>query len=97
MQLPRRRLLQFAGAMALGSLARPAHADTYPSRVVKFIVGFPPGGGADLATRIVAAGLSDIWHQQTIVENKPGAGARLALAGAGIAPGPGAAVLQAHV
>jgi len=79
MQLPRRRLLQFAGAMALGSLARPAHADTYPSRVVKFIVGFPPGGGADLATRIVAAGLSDIWHQQTIVENKPGAGARLAL------------------
>jgi tripartite-type tricarboxylate transporter receptor subunit TctC len=79
MQLPRRRLLQFAGAMALGPLVRPVRADTYPSRVVKFIVGFPPGGGADLATRIVAGGLSDVWHQQNIVENKPGAGARLAL------------------
>jgi tripartite-type tricarboxylate transporter receptor subunit TctC len=79
MQIPRRSLLQFAGAMALGSLARPAHADAYPSRVVKFLVGFPPGGGADLATRIVAGGLSDIWRQQAIVENRPGAGARLAL------------------
>jgi len=79
MQLPRRRLLQLAGVMALGSVARPVRADTYPSRLVKFIVGFPPGGGADLATRIVASGLSDIWHQQTIVENRPGAGARIAL------------------
>ena len=79
MQLRRRRLLQLAGAMALGSLARPARADTYPSRVVKILVGFPPGGGADLATRIVAGGLSDIWHQQMVVENRPGAGARIAL------------------
>src|SRR5579862_8236419 len=79
MQLPRRRLLQIGSAMALGSLVRPAHADTYPSRVVKFIVGFPPGGGADLATRIVADGLSQIWSQQVIVENRPGAGARIAL------------------
>jgi tripartite-type tricarboxylate transporter receptor subunit TctC len=60
-------------------LARSARADGYPSRVVKFVVGFPPGGGADLATRIVAQGLSDIWKQQVIVENRPGAGARLAL------------------
>jgi tripartite-type tricarboxylate transporter receptor subunit TctC len=79
MKLPRRGLLQFASAAALGFLARPAFAEAYPSRVVKFIVGFPPGGGADLATRIVVGGLSDIWRQQVIVENRPGAGARIAL------------------
>jgi tripartite-type tricarboxylate transporter receptor subunit TctC len=95
MQLPRRRFLQFAGAIALGSWARPARADTYPSRVVKFIVGFPPGGGADLATRIVAGGLSDIWHQQNIVENRPGAGARIALDAAAHAPPDGYTVLLA--
>ena len=95
MQFPRRNLLQLAGAMALGSLAGPACADAYPSRVVKFVVGFPPGGGADLATRIVAAGLSDIWHQQNIVENRPGAGARLALDTAAHAPPDGYTVLLA--
>ena len=79
MKLPRRSLLQLAGSAALWFFAWPAFAEAYPSRVAKFIVGFPPGGGADLATRIVAGGLSDIWHQQVIVENRPGAGARIAL------------------
>jgi tripartite-type tricarboxylate transporter receptor subunit TctC len=95
MKLPRRRVLQFAGAMALGSLARPARADAYPSRLVKFIVGFPPGGGADLATRILVGGLSDIWQQQAIVENRPGAGARLALDAVAHAPPDGYTVLLA--
>lgn len=75
----RRRFLQLTGAAGLSALVRPAWADTYPSHVVKVLVGFPPGGGADLATRIVVQGLSESWHQQAIVENRPGAGARLAL------------------
>ncbi len=79
MESSRRRILQLAGAAALAPWALPARADTYPSRVVKLTVGFPPGGGADLASRIVAGGLTDLWNQQVIVENKPGAGARLAL------------------
>jgi tripartite-type tricarboxylate transporter receptor subunit TctC len=79
MGLPRRRFLQLTGAVAIAPLARAARADTYPSRVVRMLVGFPPGGGADLATRIVANRLSEMWGQQVIVENKPGAGARLAL------------------
>src|SRR5580704_4339388 len=79
MEFSRRRILQLAGAAVLAPWALPARADTYPSRVVKLIVGFPPGGGADLASRIVAGGLTDLWNQQVIVENKPGAGARLAL------------------
>ena len=79
MEFPRRRFLQLTGAAAFAPLARAARADTYPSRVVKLVVGFPPGGGADLASRIVANRLSEIWSQQVIVENRPGAGARLAL------------------
>ena len=79
MTFARRRFLQLSGAAGLSVLARPALADTYPSHVVKVLVGFPPGGGADLATRIVVQGLAESWKQQVIVENRPGAGARLAL------------------
>ena len=79
MNFPRRRFLQMTGAGALASLSRPASAQNFPSRVVRLVVGFPPGGGADLAARIVANRLSEIWGQQVIVENRPGAGARIAL------------------
>src|ERR1700733_14106643 len=79
MKLQRRRFLQLTGAAALASFTRAAFAQSYPNRVVRLLVGFPPGGGADLATRIVSEGLSNQWKQQTIVENKPGAGARLAM------------------
>jgi tripartite-type tricarboxylate transporter receptor subunit TctC len=74
MRFSRRRTLQLASAAALLPMSRPLLADTYPSRVVRLFVGFPPGGGADLASRIVANGLSEIWRQQVIVENRPGAG-----------------------
>jgi tripartite-type tricarboxylate transporter receptor subunit TctC len=60
MGLSRRRILQLAGAAAFAPLGQPALADAYPSRVVRLFVGFPPGGGADLATRIVANGLSEL-------------------------------------
>jgi tripartite-type tricarboxylate transporter receptor subunit TctC len=79
MKLQRRRFLQLTGAAALAGSSRLAFAQSYPNRVVRLLVGFPPGGGADLATRIVSEGLSNQWKQQTIVENKPGAGARLAM------------------
>jgi len=95
MEFPRRRFLQLTGAAALAPLARAARADTYPSRVVKLVVGFPPGGGADLAARIVVNGLSDIWGQQVIVENRPGAGARLALDAVAHAPPDGYTLLLA--
>src|SRR5271155_1621358 len=79
MRLPRRRFLQFAGAAALAVRPRPARADTWPSRVVKLEVGFPPGGGMDSAGRIIANRLSDIWGQQVIIENRPGVGGRIAV------------------
>jgi tripartite-type tricarboxylate transporter receptor subunit TctC len=79
MNILRRRFLQLAAASALVSLPRAASADDWPNHVVRLVVGFPPGGGADLAARIVANRLSEIWGLQIIVENRPGAGARLAL------------------
>ena len=51
---------------------------SWPTRVVRIIVGFPPGGGADATARIAAARLSEIWGQQVIVENKGGAGGNIA-------------------
>jgi tripartite-type tricarboxylate transporter receptor subunit TctC len=95
MGLSRRRTLQLAAGAALAPFGRRAFAETYPSRVVRLFVGFPPGGGADLATRIVANGLSELWHQQVVVENRPGAGARIALDTVAHAPPDGYSVLLA--
>jgi len=50
-----------------------AHAQTFPSRPIKVVVAFPPGGGADLTARVVAQKMSESMHQPVVVENKPGA------------------------
>jgi len=50
-----------------------AAAQQYPNRPVKLIVAYPPGGSSDLMARVFAAKLSDMWGQQVLVENKPGA------------------------
>ena len=79
MKLPRREFLRLAtAALATPTLPRIASAQAWPTRVVRIIVGFPPGGGADSAARIAAARLSEMWGQQVIVENKAGAGGNIA-------------------
>ena len=80
MQFPRRQFLQVtAGAAVSASLPKAARAQTYPARPVRLLVGFPPGGGSDVGARIIANRLSELWGQQVIVENKPGAGGHLAI------------------
>jgi len=79
MQLPRRRFLRVAanlaaGLAALPALPRTARAETYPSRPVKVIVPFAPGGNIDVTTRILAEGLSKQLGQTFVVENRAGAG-----------------------
>ena len=52
----------------------PASAQDFPSRPVKLIVTYTPGGGADTTARVFAERLSELWKQQVVVENRPGAG-----------------------
>jgi len=80
MILPRRQFLRLAaGAAALPAASSIARAQAYPARPVRLLVGFPPGGGSDVAGRIIANRLSEVWGQQVAVENKPGAGSHLAI------------------
>ncbi len=63
--------LSAAAALAPGRIGR-AFAQAWPTRFVRLIVPFPPGGGTDAIARVVAGKLSDIWGQQMVVENRGG-------------------------
>jgi len=69
---PRRTFL--AGSVALASSAVLGEGDAYPTRPVKIVVVFPPGGGTDVAARLVAPKLSDSIGQAVVVDNRPGGG-----------------------
>ena len=69
-------LLCFLGAIAIMAF-QPLMAQTYPSRPVRLIVPFAPGGGSDLIGRLIAQKLTERLGQQVLVENKPGAGGNL--------------------
>jgi tripartite-type tricarboxylate transporter receptor subunit TctC len=73
--LDRRTLLSGFAVSLVG--ARGAAAQSYPSRRVRIIVPFPPGGGVDVFVRAVAQELSTMWSQGVIVENRGGAGGTL--------------------
>ena len=78
MTLVRRQFLHLAAcAAALPAAARVAWADTYPSRRVRIVVGFPPGAATDIVGRLMAQSLSERLGQQFFVENRPGAGSNL--------------------
>jgi tripartite-type tricarboxylate transporter receptor subunit TctC len=82
MKLPRRRFLRLAaGAAALPAVSRFAWAQTYPTRPVRLVVGFPPGGGTDITARFIGQWLSERLGQQFVIENRPGAGSNIATEG----------------
>jgi tripartite-type tricarboxylate transporter receptor subunit TctC len=78
-KLPRRRFLEIsAGTLALPAIMRSARADTYPSRPIHLLVGFPPGGTADTLARLTGQILSERLNQPVVVENRGAAGSSIA-------------------
>ena len=78
MKLPRRQFIRLAtGAVALPAIPRLAGAQSYPSRPVRLIVGFPAGGSADIVARLIGQSLSERLGQPFIIENRPGAGSNI--------------------
>jgi tripartite-type tricarboxylate transporter receptor subunit TctC len=69
--------MQLAGGVAAAGIPQFAYALDYPTRPVRVIVGFPPGGSADIVTRIVAQALSERLGQSFIVDNRSGAGSNI--------------------
>ena len=79
MKLSRRQFLHLAaGAAALPVVSRFAWAQAYPSRPVRIIVGFAPGGATDIMARLMGQSLSERLRQPFVIENKPGAATNIA-------------------
>jgi len=75
-------------------LALPAAAQSWPTKPVRIVVPFGPGGPADVYARIVAQGLTETFKQQFIIENKPGAGALIGTEVVAKAPADGYTLLM---
>ena len=80
MHISRRRFLhQAVAAGAVCAAARSARAQAYPVRPLRWVVGFPPGGGADIVSRIMAPWLAERLGQPVVIENKPGASSNISI------------------
>ena len=87
-------LIRFCLAL-LAALVLPALAqEGFPSKPVRMVVGFPPGGSSDVSARLVAERMSEEWKQPVVVDNKVGAGGTIAAAAVAAAPADGYTLLH---
>jgi tripartite-type tricarboxylate transporter receptor subunit TctC len=94
------KLCAVAGAALAAAgpiVTNEAHAQNYPTRPIRLICPFPPGGTTDVVSRIVAQGLTEAWGQQVIVDNRPGAGALIGTEMAAKSPPDGYTVLLGSI
>jgi tripartite-type tricarboxylate transporter receptor subunit TctC len=90
MEFSRRRLLQIGGAAAaMPAVGGGALALDYPVRPLRWIIGFPPGGGTDTVARIMAQWLSERLGQSVILDNRPGASTNISIQAAAASPADG--------
>ena len=79
MTIRRRQFLTLAGAaVALPALARMARAQAYPARPVRIVIGYTPGGSADITARLMTQWLTERLGQSFVIESRPGAGTNIA-------------------
>jgi tripartite-type tricarboxylate transporter receptor subunit TctC len=88
------RLLLFVTAAGLGT--QPG-AQPYPSKPVRILVGYTPGGGVDTAARNVGQALTELWGRQVVVENRPGAAGNIATEITAKAPPDGYALVLCNI
>jgi tripartite-type tricarboxylate transporter receptor subunit TctC len=97
MKLPRRTLLHLAaGAAAMPAVSRIVRAQNYPTRPVRWVVGYTPGGGNDIFARLMGQWLQERFGQPFVIENRPGAGSNIATEVVVNAPADGYTLLLAN-
>src|SRR3979490_2439050 len=105
-EIPERRSMTFhrrqflhmaAGAAALPVISRFAWGQSYPSRPVRLIVGYPAGGTSDVLARLMGQWLSERLGQQFVIENRPGAAGNIATEAVARAPPDGYTLLLCGV
>jgi tripartite-type tricarboxylate transporter receptor subunit TctC len=89
------RTILLAGAIALFSQC--ALAQSFPTKPVRILVAYAPGGPADIAARLVGAKLSELWAQQVVVENRPGGNGFIAMSAVAKAPADGYTLIMATI
>src|SRR2546423_6506924 len=91
--MPGIRSILWLIALCIAAGSASVQAQAYPTRPVRLVVGFTPGGGVDINARLLAAKMSELLGQQVVVENKPGAGTNIANEALAKAPADGYTLL----